>query len=105
MLSGFLDWYRSVVEHKVEGLALHDATRVMTPTGLSPLGVVAHLAATEVGWFDETDNVGLWGCFGNHDSTVSQRRTGSVEGSECLRQTPSRTCRMWVTDPVIDLGR
>ena len=54
MLSGFLDWYRSVVEHKVEGLALHDATRVMTPTGLSPLGVVAHLAATEVGWFDET---------------------------------------------------
>jgi uncharacterized damage-inducible protein DinB len=54
MLSGFLDWYRSVVEHKVEGLTLDDATRVMTPTGLSPLGVVAHLAAAEVGWFSET---------------------------------------------------
>lgn len=54
MLSGFLDWYRSVVEHKVEGLALAEATRVITPTGLSPLGVVAHLAAVEVAWFDET---------------------------------------------------
>ena len=28
--------------------------RVMTPTGLSPLGVVAHLASAEVGWFAET---------------------------------------------------
>jgi hypothetical protein len=54
MLNGFLDWYRSVVEHKVEGLAPDDATRAMTPTGLSPLGVVAHLAAVEVAWFDET---------------------------------------------------
>jgi hypothetical protein len=54
MLSGFLDWYRSVVERKAEGLTLDDATRVMTPTGLSPLGVVAHLAAVEVAWFAET---------------------------------------------------
>jgi hypothetical protein len=54
MLSGFLDWYRSVVEHKVEGLALDDANRIMTPTGLSPLGVVAHLAAVEAAWFQET---------------------------------------------------
>jgi uncharacterized damage-inducible protein DinB len=54
MLVGFLDWYRAVIEHKIEGLVLGDATRVMTPTGLSPLGVVAHLAAVEVGWFEET---------------------------------------------------
>jgi uncharacterized damage-inducible protein DinB len=54
MLCGFLDWYRSVVEHKVEGLGLDDASREMTATGLSPLGVVAHLAAVEVGWFKET---------------------------------------------------
>jgi hypothetical protein len=54
MLSGFLDWYRRVVERKVEDLRLEDAARVMTPTGLSPLGVVAHLAAAEVGWFVET---------------------------------------------------
>src|SRR5258708_18644576 len=54
MLSGFLDWYRAVVEHKVQGLSLVDAARVMTTTGLSPLGIVAHLAAVEVGWFTET---------------------------------------------------
>jgi hypothetical protein len=54
MLCGFLDWYRSVVEHKVDGLALDDASRAMTATGLSPLGVLAHLAAVEVGWFEET---------------------------------------------------
>jgi uncharacterized damage-inducible protein DinB len=54
LLSGFLDWYRAVIEHKVWGLAVDDATRVMTSTGLSPLGVVAHLAAVEVAWFDET---------------------------------------------------
>src|SRR5262249_54670923 len=54
MLSGFLDWYRSVIERKVEGLMFDDASREMTPTGLSPLGVVAHLAAAEVGWFMET---------------------------------------------------
>ena len=54
LLSGFLDWNRAVVEHKVQGLTREDATRVMTPTGLSPLGVVAHLASAEVGWFAET---------------------------------------------------
>jgi Protein of unknown function (DUF664) len=53
MLAGFLDWQRAIVENKVRGLTLVDATRVMTPSGLSPLGVVAHLAAVEYGWFDE----------------------------------------------------
>jgi len=54
VLSGFLDWYRAIVEHKVQGLSFVDAARVMTPTGLSPIGIVAHLAAVEVGWFAET---------------------------------------------------
>jgi hypothetical protein len=54
MLCGFLDWYRAVVERKVEGLTSEEATRIMTPTALSPLGVVAHLAAVEIGWFSET---------------------------------------------------
>jgi hypothetical protein len=53
-LTGFLDWYRSVVEHKVQGLPTDTASEVMTGTGLSPLGVVAHLAAVEVGWFAES---------------------------------------------------
>jgi hypothetical protein len=54
MLAGFLDWQRAVVVHKVEGLPTAQASTTMTPTGLSPLGVVAHLAAAEVGWFVET---------------------------------------------------
>ena len=46
-LQGFLDWYRAVVEHKVEGLSLDQATTVMTPSGLCPLGVVQHLGWVE----------------------------------------------------------
>jgi hypothetical protein len=54
LLTGFLDWNRGSVVNKVRGLSRADATRVMTPSGLSALGVVAHLAAVEVGWFAET---------------------------------------------------
>jgi uncharacterized damage-inducible protein DinB len=50
-LTGTLDWYRGVVAHKLEGLSLDDATKVMTPSGLSMLGVVAHLAWVERLWF------------------------------------------------------
>ena len=53
-LDGFLDWYRAVVERKVEGLSLGDARRVTTPTGMSALGVVKHLGWAERGWFRET---------------------------------------------------
>jgi hypothetical protein len=51
MLSGFLDWYRSVVAHKVEGLSEEQAARAMTPSGVSALGVVRHLAWVERLWF------------------------------------------------------
>jgi hypothetical protein len=53
MLEGFLDYYRDVVVNKVDGLARDDATRVMTASGLSPLGVIAHLTEVEYNWFDE----------------------------------------------------
>ncbi len=53
-LEGALDWYRAVVERKVESLGFEEATRIMTPTGLSLLGVVKHLGVTERGWFRET---------------------------------------------------
>jgi uncharacterized damage-inducible protein DinB len=52
-LVGFLDWYRAVVERKVTGLSDAQAMTVMTPSGLSPLGVVQHLAWVERGWFRE----------------------------------------------------
>jgi hypothetical protein len=53
-LTGTLDWYRAVIENKVTGLSTEDAARVMTKSGLSPLGVVKHLGWVERGWFQET---------------------------------------------------
>jgi uncharacterized protein DUF664 len=53
MLEGFLDYYRDVVVNKIDGLSREDAGRVMTASGLSPLGVVAHLTEVEYNWFDE----------------------------------------------------
>jgi uncharacterized damage-inducible protein DinB len=51
LLSGFLDWYRAVIENKVADLSRDEATRIMTPTGLSPLGIVKHLGDVERRWF------------------------------------------------------
>lgn len=51
LLGGFLDWYREVVQHKVEDLTLEDASQVRTPTGVSLLGIVRHLTCVEQGWF------------------------------------------------------
>jgi uncharacterized damage-inducible protein DinB len=53
-LEGFLDWYRAVVERKIEGVATDDAKRVRTPTGMSALGILNHLGWVERGWFRET---------------------------------------------------
>jgi hypothetical protein len=53
-LEGFLDWYRAVVERKVDGLSLEDAKRVSTPTGMTALGILRHLGWVERGWFRET---------------------------------------------------
>ena len=50
-IQGFLDWYRAVVERKVDGLTFDQATTVMTPSGLCPLGVLKHLGWVEQGWF------------------------------------------------------
>jgi hypothetical protein len=52
-LGGFLDWYRAVVERKIDGLTLDEARTVRTPTGMSPLGIVKHLGWVERGWFRE----------------------------------------------------
>jgi hypothetical protein len=35
----------------VADLSLEDASRIMTPSGLSPLGIVKHLAYVERSWF------------------------------------------------------
>ena len=46
-----LDWNRSVVVRKLEGLTLEQATQLVTPSGVTLLGVVRHLAWCERGWF------------------------------------------------------
>jgi hypothetical protein len=46
-----LDWNRSVVVRKLEGLTLDTATAVVTPSGVTVLGVASHLAWCERGWF------------------------------------------------------
>jgi uncharacterized damage-inducible protein DinB len=51
MLTGFLDWYRGVAEHKVAGLTLEETTRVSTRTGVTMLGTINHLAWVEQLWF------------------------------------------------------
>lgn len=50
LLTGFLDWYRAVVERKAEGLPLPEASEPMTASGLTVLGTVKHLAGVERLW-------------------------------------------------------
>ncbi len=54
LLYGLLDWDHAVVENKLAGLDSEQASRVMTPSGLSMLGVVNHLAWVEMGWMQDT---------------------------------------------------
>ena len=46
-----LDFNRSVVVRKAEGLTFADATRIVMPSGVTLLGVIRHLAWVERGWF------------------------------------------------------
>jgi uncharacterized damage-inducible protein DinB len=50
MLQSFLDFNRTVVVRKVEGLPRELAIRPMEPGILSALGIVQHLAWVERGW-------------------------------------------------------
>jgi len=50
-LTGFLDWNRAVAANKLRGLGDDDARRLLTPTGLSALGILSHLAWAERLWF------------------------------------------------------
>lgn len=46
-----LDRHRDVVMWKIDGLDDEQLRRPMTPSGLTLLGLVKHLAAVEYGWF------------------------------------------------------
>jgi uncharacterized damage-inducible protein DinB len=49
----FLNVQRSIIFRKVDGVGDEDLRRHMTPTGLSLLGLVKHLAYVEMIWFQE----------------------------------------------------
>ena len=54
MLTTFLDYQRAVFLRKVSGLDEDGLRRVMTPSGLTLLGMLKHLAYVERGWFQVT---------------------------------------------------
>lgn len=51
MVAAFLDYHRATLLWKVDGLTDADLRRVMTPSGLTLLGMVKHLAYVERWWF------------------------------------------------------
>ncbi|HJT37778.1 MAG TPA: DinB family protein [Actinomycetota bacterium] len=51
MLGAWLDSQRDTVVWKIQGLDDEQLRRVMTPSGLTLLGLVKHLTAVEHGWF------------------------------------------------------
>jgi hypothetical protein len=51
LLLGYLDYYRSVVESKVEGLPESELRSSRLPSGWTPLELIKHLAHMERRWF------------------------------------------------------
>ncbi len=51
MLEGFLDFYRAIIVRKLDGVNEAEARTIRTPSGMSLLGLVRHLAGVELWWF------------------------------------------------------
>jgi uncharacterized damage-inducible protein DinB len=51
LLEQFLDFQRETLLWKVSGLTTEQATRAKTPSGMTLLGIVKHLAYVERNWF------------------------------------------------------
>ncbi|MSO77996.1 MAG: DinB family protein [Acidimicrobiia bacterium] len=78
MLVGFLDWYRQVIVNKADGLSLEEASRVVTATGMSLLGIIKHLTWVEEGWFRDT-------FAGEYEGpSVSNEQSFLVEGGDTV---------------------
>jgi uncharacterized damage-inducible protein DinB len=99
-----LDWNRSVVQRKLEGLSFEEATALVTPTGLTLLGVVRHLAWCERGWFEHfllgtpDDAVGSDESFAvdsvsSVDEVVADYLAAVERSREIVRQQPSLEVR------------
>ena len=53
VLTGYLDHYRGTLVSMIEGVSDEDLRRPLTPTGLTLLGIIKHLALVERWWFGE----------------------------------------------------
>ncbi len=51
MLAAFLDYHRATLLWKVDGLSEADLRRPLTPSGMTLLGLIKHLAYVERWWF------------------------------------------------------
>ncbi len=99
-----LDWNRGVVVRKVDGLSFDKATALVTPTGVTLLGVVRHLAWCERGWFGHF-LLGEAGDDADSDASFSVESVSSVDAvvadylsavdrsREVVRQQPSLEVR------------
>jgi hypothetical protein len=52
-LTGYMDHYRRMLLETITGVSDEDLRRPMTPTGLTLLGLMKHLALVERWWFGE----------------------------------------------------
>ena len=51
LLHSFLDWYRAVLIRKAEGISDTQARVQLSPSELTLLGLIRHMAEVERGWF------------------------------------------------------
>ena len=88
-----LDFHRTTLLRKLDGLDDEALRRPMTASGLSLLGLVKHLAATEHGWFfkiyaglPEPD------LYPSDDGTDAEFRAGPDETADVLVEQYLRVC-------------
>ena len=104
MLTGFLDWYRGVAVHNVAGLTFEEATRISTPTGLTILGTINHLAWVEKRWFEhrfkgeEPDDLDAHRSFelgptDTIESVLERYRSACTEARRIVADEPSLDAR------------
>ena len=84
MVLDFLDWYRGVAQHKLAGLTRVESTSVATPSRVTALGIVNHLAWDERGWF---------GHF-----FLGRDNAGEVDTDESFQPSPDDTVESVIDD-------
>ncbi len=53
-MTAYLDWHRTTLLMKIDGVSDEDLRRPLVPSGTNLLGLVKHLAYVEQSWFQRT---------------------------------------------------